>query len=118
MNTPKLLMSLACLCFSLATFSQTPVTKKIDVNRDIDIVKVYEQYVEDGYGSSSIYKDLAIAYYFKSEYLSAKKYFERLFEIEKPSDEIILFRYKQTLRALDLLTEDNIYLNPVRVTSN
>ena len=91
-----------------SAFSQTA---KTDVNKDIDVVKVYEQVVNEGYGTPEIYKKLANGYYFQGDYLNAKKWFETLFEIEKPSDKIMIFRYKQTLKALDIKLESNKYLS-------
>ncbi len=92
-----------------STFSQSP-TSKTDVNKDIDVVKVYEQVVKEGYGTPDVYKKLANGYYFQGEYLKAKKWFETLFEIEKPSDKILIFRYKQTLKALDIKLDSNKYI--------
>jgi tetratricopeptide (TPR) repeat protein len=90
-------------------FSQT-VKKKTDVNKDVDVTRVYEQVVKDGYGSPQIYKDLANAYYFKNNYSEAKKWYELLFESEKPKDATIRRRYKQTLKALKQYDKNNVYL--------
>ena len=68
---------------------------------------MYEQVVKEGYGTPFIYKKLANAHYFKSNYGAAKKWFEKLFSIEKPTDETLKYRYKQSLKALDLYTPDN-----------
>lgn len=105
----NLLAFIVFLGITCASFSQVVTTKKFDVNRDVDIIKVYEQYVEDGYGTAAIYKELATAYYFKSNYIFAKKWFEKLFEVEKPTDELLTYRYQQTLKALDLYTSPNVY---------
>ncbi|SRX73306.1 tetratricopeptide repeat protein [Aequorivita antarctica] len=83
---------------STVSFSQTKT--KTDVNKDIDVVRVYEQVVEEGYGTPFIYKELANAYYFKSEYNKALLWFEKLFKAEKSSDPEILQRYKQALKAV------------------
>lgn len=94
------------LFFFITTFSFSQSEKKINVNRDIDLVKVYRQVVKEGYGTPSIYKDLANATYFRSEYAESKKWFETLFEEEKVTDKTLLFRYYQSLKALGLYEKE------------
>ena len=84
--------------------------KVTNVNRDIDVALVYEQVVKEGYGTPAVYLKLANAYYFESRYEDAKKWFETLFEEEKTTDKMVLFRYKQSLKALKLDYQDNPYL--------
>ena len=88
------------LCVSTFSFSQSE--KTIDVNKDIDLVKVYKQVVKEGYGTPSVYTDLANATYFRSEYAESKKWFEILFEEVKVTDPTLIFRYNQSLKALGL----------------
>lgn len=108
-----ILLLIAFLSFSITTISQTEVKTKIDVNRDIDLVKVFERYVNDGYGTALIYKKLANANYFKNNYSEAKKWFEKLFDLEKLKDPTLKFRYKQSLKALNINPEDSTYLTTV-----
>ena len=82
------------------SFSQNE--KTTIVNKDIDIVKVYQKVVKDGYGTPSVYKELANATYFRSEYAESKKWFEKLFGEVKVTDSTLIFRYHQTLKALGL----------------
>lgn len=92
---------LAFLLFAgINTISFSQSSTKTDVNKDIDVVRVYEQVVSEGYGTAFIYKELANAYYFKSEYNKALLWFEKLFETEKTNGPDILQRYKQTLKAV------------------
>ena len=84
-------------------YTQNDASREIDVNTDVDVTVVYEQVVEEGYGTSFIYKELAVAYYFKNDHANAKKWFEKLFEIEGTNDATLRFRYNQTLKALDVL---------------
>tara|TARA_R110000787_G_C13438514_1_gene446197 strand:- start:2098 stop:2445 length:348 start_codon:yes stop_codon:yes gene_type:complete len=93
------LVFIFCFITSIS-FSQSE--NKIDVNIDIDIVKVYKQVVKEGYGTPSVYKDLANATYFRSEYTESKKWFEILFKEVKVTDPILIFRYNQSLKALGL----------------
>ena len=112
MNRPTQFMLCILLCCTMMAFSQakSPV-KTMNVNSDVDVTKVYEQVVKEGYGTPFIYKELANAHYFKSNYPQAKKWFEALFAEEKPTDETLKFRYKQTLKALHLYNEKNVYLS-------
>lgn len=93
---------LVFLFFYITTFAFSQSEKKVNVNEDIDLVKVYKQVVKEGYGTPSVYKDLANATYFRSEYAESKKWFEFLFEEEKVTDKTLLFRYYQSLKALGL----------------
>lgn len=84
---------------------------KTNSTANIDVVVVYEQVVKEGYGSAMIYEKLANEYYFKNDYVKAKKWFEKLFETKKPQEETLLFRYTQTLKALKLDKQPNEYLS-------
>jgi tetratricopeptide (TPR) repeat protein len=97
-------------CLAISTFAQSKSATKTDVNKDVDVVKVYEQVAKDGYGTPYIYEELANAYYFKNEYEKAKKWFEKLFDVQKPLDATLIHRYRQTLKALDLEFKGNRYL--------
>jgi hypothetical protein len=91
-----------------------------DVNKHIDKLKVYEKVVEDGYGTSYVYTELANGYYFKSEYEKAKKWFEELFKADEKQlkSEKIRRRYQQTLKALSFNPEEVPFLqaNTVKPT--
>ena len=108
MQTNKIYLILLVVCLSWTTYSQTQGAT--GVNKDIDIVKVYTQVVNEGYGTVLIYKELANAYYFRSNYTESKKWFEKLFSEVEPQEKIHLYRYQQSLKALKLYTEDNVYL--------
>jgi Tfp pilus assembly protein PilF len=98
--------------FSLSTTvtSQTTAIEKTDVNKDIDLMRVYEQYVKDGYGTPAVYKKLADGYYFKNDYTTAKKWLEELLQADASTPKMYINRYIQTLRALDIDTTNNKYL--------
>ena len=113
MQTNKIYLILLVICLSWTTYSQSQ--GEIDVNKDIDIVKVYTQVVNEGYGTVSIYKELANAYYFRSNYSESKIWFEKLFSEEDPQEKVLLYRYKQSLKALKLYTEDNVYLTKFEI---
>lgn len=88
------------LCSGITAVSFSQSSTKTDVNKDIDVVRVYEQVVQEGYGTPFIYKNLANAYYFRNEYSNALIWFEKLFEAEKNTDPEIAHRYQQTLKAV------------------
>lgn len=98
------------LCLFVASNLTAQNSKKTDVNRDINLAKVYEQLVKEGYGSQEVYLKLANEHYFQGNYQSAKKWFEKVFEQSVPTDEKLIFRYKQTLRALKLSFKGNPYV--------
>ncbi len=102
----KIIIFMLLLFISSTGFSQ----EKSQVNKDIDIVKVYEQTIKEGYPTLEIYKKLANTQYFRSNYKEAKKWFEKWFEIEMPKDETSRYRYQQTLKVLKLDTKKNKYL--------
>ena len=101
------------ILFSLSSSvtAQTTEVEKADVNKDIDLMRVYEQYVKDGYGTPAVYKKLANGYYFKNEYVSAKKWLEVLLQADDATPKMYVNRYIQTLRALDIDTANNKYLS-------
>lgn len=110
MKKLSLLLLFLVLCTSISAFAQAENVVKTDVRQGVDVVKVYEQVVKEGYGTPAIYKKLANTYYFKNEYQKAKKWFEKLFDVEKLSDATLKRRYRQTLKALNLDLKDNQYL--------
>lgn len=113
MKPLKFLAVLCFFCMSISAIAQTAQVQKTDVNKDIDLIKVYEQYAKDGYGTPAIYKKLANGYYFKSEYVAAKKWFEKLFQSEQPISQKHRTRYIQTLRALQIDVTNNPYIASV-----
>jgi hypothetical protein len=109
-----LLSSALIVCFAMGGYAQSST----DVNKDVDRTAVYEQVVKEGYGTPTIYKELGNGHYFKGNYTEAKKWFEKLFETETLEDPMLKFRYKQTLKALSMDVDSNIYLNPTVAGSN
>ena len=107
--------TLAALLFlfslSSSVTAQTTEVVTTDVNKDIDLMSVYEQYVKDGYATPAVYKKLADGYYFKNEYISAKKWLEVLLQADDATPKMYVNRYIQTLRALDIDTANNKYLS-------
>mgnify|MGYP001569149062 CR=1 FL=1 len=90
------------LSIFITSLSLSQTEKKINVNKDIDLVKVYKQVIKEGYGTPSIYKDLANETYFRSNYKESKIWFEKLFVEIKVTDPTLIYRYNQSLKALGL----------------
>lgn len=99
MKSPKFLLIICAILFSSVIVAQQQ-TSTIDVNKDVDLLVVYEAYVADGYGTPEIYKKLANGNYFRDNYKAAAKWYEKLFETETPIKKIHAFRYKQSLIVL------------------
>ncbi len=110
----RLCVWLCILCVSFSCYAQ----QKTNVNRDIDIVKVYEQTIKEGYPTLEIYQKLANAQYFRNNYAEAKKWFEKWFDMEMPKEATPKYRYKQTLKALKISVENNKYLAVVTPPSH
>ena len=89
----------------------TTAIGQTNVNTDVDRTTVYEQVVKEGYGTPKIYKELGNGHYFKGNYAEAKKWFEKLFETDPPTDPKMKFRYRQTLKALNEDISTNRFLN-------
>ena len=111
-NKQTLIASISLFAFSFIGYGQT------DVNKDVDPTRVYEQVVKEGYGTPSVYKALGDGHYFKGNFTEAKIWYEKLFETEPTSDATIMFRYKQSLKALNINFTTNEYLNPVIATES
>lgn len=97
------------LLFSFLTINGQEAQVK-DVNKDIDLVRVYEQVIKEGYGTPKVFLDLANAYYFKDNFLKAKHWYEQHFNSQNHISAKIKFRYKQTLKALEEDFSNNQYL--------
>lgn len=94
-------IALVVFLFSSSAFSQNE-KKKIDVNKDIDVVRVYEQVVREGYGTAFIYRELATAHYFRNNYDAALRWFVKLFSVETIHDPDLLHKFKQVQKAVAL----------------
>ena len=92
-------MIICAILFSTVIVAQQQ-TSIIDVNKDVDLLVVYEAYVVNGYGTPEIYKKLAIGNYFKDNYKAAVKWYEKLFETETQIKKVHALRYKQSLKVL------------------
>jgi tetratricopeptide (TPR) repeat protein len=97
------------LFISGVSFSQASDGKNESNNYDIDVVKIYEKVVEDGYISPQIYELLANTQYEIRNYSEAKRWFEKWFELEKNPNKNAYLKYARTLENLNLLEKAKVY---------
>lgn len=102
----NLLALLIFISISTLSFSQSKA-KATPVDKNIDVVRVYEQVVREGYGTPFIYEKLATAYYFKSEYDKAIAWFQKLYSEQKNTDPALAHQYTQALKAVAFANSNN-----------
>ena len=89
------------LTLYLSSFAQQSEVTSSPQNQNIDIIKVYEKVVEDGYESIQIFEKLANSNYERGNYTEAKKWFEKWFNKDKNPVNIAYLKYSKTLKALN-----------------
>ncbi len=91
--------------FCATGFSQRDKLKEADKMFEsyafIDAQEVYLEVAEAGYESENLFKKLGDSYYFNSEMEEAKKWYEKLFEINPNQEKAYFFRYAQALKAVE-----------------
>ncbi|WP_127846287.1 OmpA family protein [Psychroflexus aestuariivivens] len=94
-----------CIMFCATGFSQRDKLKEADKMFEsyafIDAQEVYLEVAEAGYESENLFKKLGDSYYFNSEMEEAKKWYEKLFEINPNQEKAYFFRYAQALKAVE-----------------
>lgn len=94
----NLLAFIFVVCISTVSFSQSK--PKSASSKKIDVVKVYEQVVREGYGTPFIYKHLASAYYFKGEYAKSVLWFNKFYAEMDDNNPELEKQYKMALKAV------------------
>lgn len=84
--------------FSSAIFCQN---SSIATTIEIDVIKIYEQVLEEGYESAQIYQKLAQENFAKKNYLDSKKWFEKWFILDEKPEPIAYLQYSKTLEILN-----------------
>jgi len=79
-------------------------------DKPINIIKVYEMVVAEGYESSQIFETLATENFYLSNFEEAKKWFEKLFALNPNPEPLAYYRYAKSLEALKDLEKANQYL--------
>jgi tetratricopeptide (TPR) repeat protein len=106
MNT-IFLVPIFFLTLHLSTFAQQSDVASIN----IDVIKVYEKVVEDGYESAQIFEKLANSNYERGHYSDAKKWFEKWFSKDKNPEAIAYLKYSKTLNVLNEPEKAKHYLS-------
>lgn len=104
-KTSHLFLIIFCLAFCATAFGQREKLKEADKMFDsyafIDAQEVYLEVAEAGYESENLFKKLGDSYYFNSQMEDAKKWYEKLFEINPNQEKAYFFRYAQSLKAVE-----------------
>lgn len=85
-------------------------TPASQANQPIDVIKIYEMVVAEGYESAQIYETLATENFYISNFADAKKWFEKLFVLNPNPEPMAYYRYAKSLEALKELEKANQYL--------
>tara|TARA_R110000850_G_scaffold190308_2_gene316171 strand:- start:9959 stop:10315 length:357 start_codon:yes stop_codon:yes gene_type:complete len=99
------------LALSFSVYAQQSDIAYSQKDQFIDVVKVYEKVVEDGYESVQIYEKLATTNFERGQYAAAKKWFEKWFEKDKNPDVTAYLKYSQTLKELREFEKAKHYLD-------
>ncbi|MCR9183177.1 MAG: hypothetical protein NXH73_09650 [Flavobacteriaceae bacterium] len=90
-----------CFFFLSSFYAQETTMASSQKDQYIDVVKVYEKVVEEGYESAQIFEKLANSNYERGNYIEAKKWFEKWFSKDKNPKTIAYLNYSKTLEALN-----------------
>ncbi|MEX0997997.1 MAG: hypothetical protein WDZ45_13185 [Flavobacteriaceae bacterium] len=92
-------------------YAQQSTVASSQQDQHIDVVKVYEKVLEDGYESAQIFEKLANSNYERGNYSEAKKWFEKWFSKDKNPKTIAYLKYSKTLEALNEPEKAKHYLS-------
>lgn len=85
--------------------------KKFNNYAYIDAIKTYERVAEKGYKSEDLFKKLADAYYFNSNFENASKWYKELFAMNTAVETEYYYRYAQSLKSIGETTKANQMLD-------
>lgn len=77
----------------------------------VDVIKTYERLADKGYQSTDMYKKLANAYYFNSNYEKAAQWYEKLYNLLSDLEPEYLYRFAQSLKSIGKTSEAKAILN-------
>ena len=115
--TSKIVVLLSFVLISLGATAQEKkvvrlTKKKFDQYSFIDARQAYIRVVEKGYISSHLLQKLADSYYFTSDYVNAKQWYKKLYELKDESTPVeYLYRYALTLKTLEQYSESDKIMN-------
>ncbi|NRT17158.1 tetratricopeptide (TPR) repeat protein [Flavobacterium sp. 28A] len=89
---------------SCSLYSQKNKTINIEKSKEnyayVDAIKTYEKIANKGYRSDELFEKLANAYYFKSKFEEAAKWYKELFAMNDHLDIELYYRYSNALNAI------------------
>lgn len=98
----KYLCTLCVMLASISSFSQSSASESSTASKtSIDVLTVYEDVVAQGYESVQVYRKLANGRYFEKNFTEAKRWYAKLFDMDKNPKPIEYLRYSETLTALE-----------------
>mgnify|MGYP002620426080 CR=1 FL=1 len=98
-NLTPLFIALLCIVFSAQ--GQENLSSKPAESNAIDVIKIYENVLADGYESAQIYQKLAQVNFVRENYNDAKKWFEKWFELDENPNPVAYYHYSKTLEYLN-----------------
>lgn len=108
-NLTPLFIALLCIVFS-AQGQESLSSKPAELNA-IDLIKIYENVLADGYESAQIYQKLAQANYARGNYPDAKKWFQKWFDMDENPNPVAYYHYSKTLEYLKETEKAKEYLD-------
>jgi tetratricopeptide (TPR) repeat protein len=97
--------------------TQSPIIATYQHNQSIyiDQLETFERMVNNGVSSIEMYKKLGDAYFYKSEYEDAVKYYSELFKIPTKLEAEYYFRYGQALKKIGKLEKCKELLDQYKI---
>ncbi|RDI04497.1 OmpA family protein [Flavobacterium sp. AG291] len=110
-----LLLMLIPVAFSSNSYSQekkvASADKKYDNYAYINAIKTYERVANKGYRSEDMFKKLANAFYFNSQFDKAAKWYGELFTMNAQLESEYYYRYAQCLKSIGEIEQSNKMLD-------
>lgn len=107
----KTIFSVILVFVSSCVFSQKTqlksASKKFDNFAYVDAIDIYKKVADKGYESEELFKKIANAYYFNSEYKAAEEWYGKLIKLNSEVETEYYFRYAQCLKANEKYDEAN-----------
>jgi outer membrane protein OmpA-like peptidoglycan-associated protein len=75
----------------------------------VESIQIYENLVKDGYGSSQVFENLGNAYYYQSNYESAKSNYDSLFKKTQNVSVNTYYKYISVLRSQEQYKQADIW---------
>lgn len=118
----KYTIYLAILVFPFLIFSQEKELKKGNLNYEVfaftKAIDIYERVAEKGHVSADLYQKLGNSYYFNADLNNAKKWYEKLIDLNEEIEPEYYFRYSHTLKSVGEYKEADIVMGKFHKLTN